>query len=367
MFTGAATGWGVRLVGPVRRVRLFDLGPGTLDDRLEVDAGGQRPEGTAAFAAKPGGAKRFGDLPRRVLDEQGRLQAHRHVLDDAGDASGYVELGIQPDADVAEVVVRLANPGFRHRYLSTERRRVVDRRDEGRRRAHVEAQRPDELDGRRPPVPPVGRVGPRARWASPAETELHERGTGEEHRADDERDVRGDRADGVGVGRERPDEEAQRADREPPRLAPQTTLPPVHDRQWWKPERRPSALGVACALGELAERDSAGRDGAASAPPRSITPYGVAATALTESEQRLVSVIVAGGRRPGAAGPDPDEVSTLLLPKLTAERLRRELAPFGAAVACLGALGDAHSGGLAQLVEQFAPWSRDENFARVCL
>ena len=35
--------------------------------------------------------------------------------------------------------------------------------------------------------------------------------------------------------------------------------------------------------------------------------------------------------------------------------------------ACLGALGDAHSGGLAQLVEQFAPWSRDENFARVCL
>jgi alpha-galactosidase len=35
--------------------------------------------------------------------------------------------------------------------------------------------------------------------------------------------------------------------------------------------------------------------------------------------------------------------------------------------ACLGALGDAHSGGIAVLVDQFAPWSRDESFAHVQL
>lgn len=34
---------------------------------------------------------------------------------------------------------------------------------------------------------------------------------------------------------------------------------------------------------------------------------------------------------------------------------------------CLGALGDAHSGGVAVLVDQFAPWSRDESFAHVKL
>lgn len=35
--------------------------------------------------------------------------------------------------------------------------------------------------------------------------------------------------------------------------------------------------------------------------------------------------------------------------------------------ACLGALGDAHSGGIAVFVDQFAPWSRDESFAHVTL
>ena len=49
----------------------------------------------------------------------------RQVLADAGVPFIEIQLRVQADADIAEVVMRRADTGFRHRHLGAQHRRVV--------------------------------------------------------------------------------------------------------------------------------------------------------------------------------------------------------------------------------------------------
>ncbi|MGO3813930.1 MAG: exo-alpha-sialidase [Cellulosimicrobium funkei] len=174
--------------------------------------------------------------PRAQVRARGRVDVRPDGGRREGDGADHVQPRAVPRARVGiPQMAPVARREDRERRRHEERDRAVGvgppphpqrgrglhGRHEGRRRAHVEAQRPDELHGRGPPVPAVGGRRARAGRAAPAQAELDERRGREEDRADDERHPGRHGAHRARVRRERADEEAQRPRREPPRLAPQ--------------------------------------------------------------------------------------------------------------------------------------------------
>jgi hypothetical protein len=116
-------------------------------------------------------------------------------------------------------------PGVRHP-PGREVTGATARSDEHREGADVEEECADELDGGRPPVRELS--GRRISPGRPAATqrELDEAGDGEEYRPGEEGGGVPDRADGIGIDRNRTDCEEDGADREPPRF----TAQPQRDR-----------------------------------------------------------------------------------------------------------------------------------------
>ena len=108
--------------------------------------------------------------------------------------------------------------------------RSGDRRGERGTGRDVEEERADELDGGRPPIGAIGAIHPGVWCRSAAQAQLDEPRRREEDRADEEGQVRAHSAEPVRIPGERAQEEAHRADREPPRLPAQAQRSPVDRR-----------------------------------------------------------------------------------------------------------------------------------------